>query len=180
MKIADWLNIKIDGEKFLIKGDFKGTSGENLKGYYDFTPVFINAYLYTKIKIAFTKLIPCNIIGIATNGALLLAFLTGYFGHQRVNPIFIFPKRTENDAKKQYYGELNLNFPIILLDDVITTLKTLRITQEILLKNGIDLQELNKKSGVFQEKAKTRIICLKNRSKKEYFGNIYIEEISHD
>lgn len=151
----------IDKEKFALNGKFTSSAGKTLEKYYDFIQAFFDEDFLCYIEDCFIELTPCNLIGIELFGALLTSYLTGIIKESVFNPLFILKKR-EHGARKELYNRVKPKWKTYLIDDVITSTKT--------LKYALDILEQNK---IWPDK----IICIKNRSAFTKLRGIKIIEI---
>jgi len=142
----------------------KSTGGKELNGYWDFIKLFENSnlqdiiFLYSENIDVFYK---TNVIGIELFG-LLFNQLFRYTTY--LNPLFFLKKRNHGN-RKRLYGKFNNSYSVVLLDDVITTGKTINnaiMDLGYLLKN-FDLVDL--------------ILCVKNNSNLKSIKNIEIVEL---
>lgn len=155
----------IDKEKYKTVGEFIGSSGTRLEEYYDFMKMFDGTnekdldYLTHNIY-EYREEYP-NIIGMETFGSIFVswAWYNGGF-----HPLYLLKPRSHGN-RERLYGKISKNFETTyLLDDVVTTGKTIKEAIEYL--SGICIKV-------------DRVIALKSRL-KEICG-IKIDEIGqHD
>jgi len=151
----------IDKEKFALNGKFTSSAGKPLDKYYDFIQALDDDEFMCYIENYFLDLTPCNLIGIELFGALVTTYLSGIIKETVFNPLRLLKKR-EHGARKELYGKIRPRWKILLIDDVITSTKTLLYALDILERNKI---------------WPDRIICIKNRSAFTKLRGIKIIEI---
>jgi orotate phosphoribosyltransferase len=162
----------MDIEKYAKTGDFESHGGLILAKYYDCVKLFFDDSLFpTKfIEDLITRINyiekPINLIGIETFGMNLTIFLMGHLSglttswKRYINHLFFLKERKNRD---RLYGEIIPNRRTFLLDDIITTGKTILDALEFLGLREIRIDG---------------IICIKNRSNYKYLDNIPIHDLS--
>lgn len=160
--------MEINKEKYVLTKECIGSSGLQLTKYYDFIlalkdPEFL---IYLEEKISWYT--PCNLIGIELFGVMAVSYLKGCHGPENfylfpnyLIPLFILKKR-DHGLKSQLYGEINTALDTFLLDDVITTGKTIEYALDVLNTHHI---------------IPKYIFCIKNRNNLLKINEIKIIEI---
>lgn len=106
-------------EHYKTLGKFIGTSGIKLTEYYDFMGIFeISSDLRDVLKYMETYL-PANVIGIELFGAMIVSALTGKLHRPLMRSLYFLKERTHGN-RKRLYGNINIDLPTIIIDDMIT------------------------------------------------------------
>ncbi len=123
-------------------------SGTSSPYYLDLKQVlFVPEYLHLFCEVLLSKIIEmfnAPVVGVAglTMGADPLVYGLSLAGHQKkiiILPLVVRKEEKDHGSKKQIEGrldKLDLNIPIVLVDDVVTTGGSIIKTYEALQKNG--------------------------------------------
>ena len=155
----------INKESYLHKGVFELSSGKISDEYWNFRPMLTHINAMWPLALEIEKNYKyANLIGVEFFGAMLVSFLHGFLNRKYTNPLFW--RKEKDKTGQQLYGELDLQKPIYIVDDVITTGKSINPLIELFLFTYLDPKIMAQK-----------ILVLKNRTGSGDFRGIEIVEI---
>jgi len=151
---------KIDKEKYWFEGDFVGTSGKPLKGYWNFRIMIANKEDMWTLMLELETISPCNLHGMEFFGALAVAYASAYLEKKKSG--YIIWRKEPDKTGRQFYGIPRPHLDNYIVDDVITTGGSIKPIVEYLHPSNV-----------------VEIRVLLNRSGKDTFWGIPIKEMGN-